>query len=156
MTGLHHEDYTVGRTFETDPVTLDADEITWFAKQYDPQPFHTDPESAKDTVFGGLIASGFQTVAVATGQFISTGAVAETGMGGPGLDDIRWLAPVRPGDSLQTVVTVAEARVSKSKPDRGVVRLSFSVSTDVGEVATFDATILVRCRAAGPAGDSTA
>ncbi|MBS27701.1 MAG: acyl dehydratase [Alphaproteobacteria bacterium] len=156
MTGLYHEDYTVGRVFETSPVTLDADEITWFAKQYDPQPFHTDAESAKGTVFGGLIASGFQTVAVATGQFISTGAVVETGMGGPGLDEIRWIAPVRPGDSLRTVVTVAEARVSKSKPDRGVVRLSFSVSTDAGEVATFYATIMVRCRRAGSAGDSAA
>lgn len=146
MSGLYLEDYTVGRVFETAPVTLEADEIIWFARQYDPQPFHTDPETAKDTVFGGLIASGFQTVAVATGQFIATGAVAETGLGGPGLDDIRWTAPVRPGDTLRTVVEVAEARVTKSDPGRGVVRLAFAVSTDAGEVATFSATIFVRAR----------
>ena len=64
MSGLYLEDYTVGRVFETAPVTLEADEIIWFARQYDPQPFHTDPETAKDTVFGGLIASGWHTGSV--------------------------------------------------------------------------------------------
>ena len=147
MTGWYLEDYTVGRTIETEPVRLDEDEITWFANQYDPQPFHTDAELAKSTVFDGLIASGFQTVAIATGQFIRTGAVDETGLGGPGMDIIRWVAPVRPGDTLSTDVRVIEARATKSDPARGVVRLGFSVSTEAGVVATFEAVVFVKARA---------
>lgn len=147
MSGWYLEDYTAGRKIETAPVRLDEDEIIWFASQYDPQPFHTDRELAKSTVFDGLIASGFQTVAIATGQFIRTGAVDGTGLGGPGLDNIRWVAPVRPGDTLSTEVTVMEARASKSDPSRGVVRLAFSVSTQAGVVATFEAVVFVRSRA---------
>jgi acyl dehydratase len=146
MTGWYLEDYTVGRTIETEPVRLDEDEITWFANQFDPQPFHTDAELAKSTVFDGLIASGFQTVAIATGQFIRTGAVDGTGLGGPGMDIIRWVAPVRPGDKLSTEVTVIEARATKSDPTRGVVRLGFSVSTEAGVVATFEAVVFVKAR----------
>lgn len=147
MTGWYLEDYTVGRTIGTEPVRLDEDEIIWFANQYDPQPFHTDAELAKSTVFDGLIASGFQTVAIATGQFIRTGAVDETGLGGPGMDNIRWVAPVRPGDTLSTEVTVLEARATNSDPSRGVVRLGFSVSTEAGVVATFEAVVFVKARA---------
>ncbi len=147
MTGWYLEDYTVGRNIETEPVRLDEDEIIWFANQYDPQPFHTDAELAKSTVFDGLIASGFQTVAIATGQFIRTGAVDGTGLGGPGMDNIRWVAPVRPGDTLSTEVTVLEARATKSDPTRGVVRLGFSVSTGAGVVATFEAVVFVKARA---------
>jgi acyl dehydratase len=146
MSGLWFEDFAIGRRFETEPVTLEVDEITWFARQYDPQPFHTDARTAEDTVFGGLIASGFQTVAISTGQFIRTGALDGTGMGGPGLDEIRWIAPVRPGDTLHTSVEVAEARPTRSDPGRGVVRLAFNVSTDAGEVATFTATVFLRRR----------
>jgi acyl dehydratase len=148
MSEMYFEDFNVGRRFDCEPVTLDEDEITWFARQYDPQPFHTDAETAKDTVFGGLIASGFQTVAAATGQFIRTGAVDAAGMGGPGLDEVRWTAPVRPGDTLYTAVEVKEARKTRSDPNRGVVRLGFVVSNDDGEVATFDATVFLRCRPA--------
>ena len=76
------DDFTVGRKVETVPVKLEAEEIMWFARQYDPQPFHTDPEAAKDSVFGGLISSGFQTVAVATGQFLRTGILDGSNLGG--------------------------------------------------------------------------
>lgn len=147
MTGLYLEDYTIGRVFETEPVTLEADEIIWFAERHDPQVFHTDPEAAKDSAFGEHVASGFQTVAIATGQFIRTGAVEDTGMGGPGLDEIRWTAPVRPGETLHTRVEVAEARATRSNPGRGVVTLAFTVSTGADPVLTFTATIFVRARA---------
>ncbi|MDE0780300.1 MAG: MaoC/PaaZ C-terminal domain-containing protein [Alphaproteobacteria bacterium] len=146
MSGWYLEDLTIGRRIETAPVTLDAEEIIWFARRYDPQPFHTDIETAKGTVFEGLIASGFQTVAVATGQFIRTGIIEGNGLGGPGLDKIRWVAPVRPGDTLSTVIEVVEARVSKSDPSRGVVRLAFTVSNTVGIVATFETIIMIRAR----------
>lgn len=147
MTGWHLEDFETGRKISTAPLRLDADEIMWFARQYDPQPFHTDTETAKDTVFGGLIASGFQTVAAATGQFIRTGVVDGTGLGGPGMENIRWVAPVRPGDTLSTEIEVTEARASKSDPSRGIVRLAFTVSNDAGVVATFDTIVMVRTRA---------
>ena len=147
MSGLYLEDYTIGRVFETAPVTLEADEIIWFAERHDPQVFHTDPEAAKDSAFGEHVASGFQTVAIATGQFIRTGAVEGTGMGGPGLDEIRWTAPVRPGETLHTRVEVADARATRSNPGRGVVTLAFTVDTESGPVLTFTATIFVRARA---------
>ena len=146
MSGWYLEDLTIGRRIETAPVTLDAEEIIWFARRYDPQPFHTDIETAKGTVFEGLIASGFQTVAVATGQFIRTGIIEGNGLGGPGLDKIRWVAPVRPGDTLSTVIDVVEARVSKSDSSRGVVRLAFVVSNAAGIVATFETIIMIRAR----------
>jgi len=147
MSGLYLEDYTIGRVFKTVPVKLDADEIIWFAERHDPQIFHTDPERAKDSAFGEHVASGFQTVAIATGQFIRTGAVDGTGLGGPGMDKIRWTAPVRPGETLQTQVEVTEARATRSNPGRGVVTVAFAVSTESGPVLTFEATIFVRARA---------
>ncbi len=151
MSGLYLEDYTIGRVFETEPVTLEADEIIWFAERHDPQVFHTDPVRAKDTAFGEHVASGFQTVAIATGQFIRTGAVEDTGMGGPGLDEVRWTAPVRPDETLHTRVEVAEARATRSNPGRGVVTLAFAVTTESGPVLTFTATIFVRARAGAKA-----
>jgi acyl dehydratase len=146
MTGWYLEDFEIGRNIKTEPVRLEAEEIMWFARQYDPQPFHTDRETAKDTVFEGLIASGFQTVAAATGQFIRTGVVDGTGLGGPGMENIRWVAPVRPGNTLSTGIEVTEARASKSDPSRGIVRLAFTVSNDAGVVATFDTIVMVRTR----------
>ena len=100
MGGLFFEDFHVGRQFATEPVTLSEDEIVAFAQKYDPQPIHVDPAVATTSVYGGLIASGFQTIAVAAGQWLRTGQQVGTGLGGPGLRDIRWLAPVRPGDVL--------------------------------------------------------
>ena len=147
MTGWHLEDFEPGRRIETEPVTLDAEEIMWFAKQYDPQHFHTDETTARDSIFGGLIASGFQTVAIATGQLLRTGVLEGTGMGGPGMDTVRWVAPVRPGDTLSTVVEVKDARASKSDPRRGVVTFAVTVSNADGEVATFDAVVFARTRA---------
>lgn len=148
MSGLYLEDYAIGQKFDTEPVTLGADEIIWFAELHDPQMFHTDPEAAKDSAFGEHVASGFQTVAIATGQFIRTGAVHSTGLGGPGMDKIRWLAPVRPGETLSTRVEVLAARATRSNPGRGVVTLGFAVETESGPVLSFEATIFVLRRAA--------
>lgn len=146
MSYWYLDEFEIGRKIETVPVKLEAEEIMWFAGKYDPQPFHTDVEAAKDSIFGGLIGSGFQTVAVATGQFLRTGILDGSNLGGPGLDKIRWVAPVRPGDTLSTVFEVVEARASKSNPSRGIVRLGFTVSTDVGVVATFETIVIVHTR----------
>ncbi len=133
---------------ETAPVTLSADEIIEFARIYDPQTFHTDPEAAKAGPYGGLIASGLQTIAVGFGQFIRLGYFADSSLGGPATDDVDWLAPVRPGDELDTTVEVAEARPSKSKPDRGIVRLKFVMKVGGDPVASFIGTSMLRCRPA--------
>ncbi len=131
---------------ETAPVVLSADEIIEFAQLYDPQTFHTDPEAAKESPFGGLIASGLQTIAVAFGQFIRLGYFAESSLGGPATDDVDWLAPVRPGNELVTTAQVIEARPSQSKPDRGVVRLQFNTVVTGNPVVRFSTTTFLRRR----------
>lgn len=146
MRSLYFEDFHVGRQFETEPVSLSEREILDFAEKYDPQPIHIDPEAAAASIYGGLIASGFQTIALAAGQWLRTGLQEGTGMGGPGLREIRWLAPVRPDDVLRTTVEVADARASRSKPDRGIVQFAYTTRNDREVVATFKAIILVRRR----------
>ena len=149
MPELYFEDFTVGRTFETAPWPLSQDAIIAYARKYDPQPYHTDPAAAERTRFGGLIASGFHSVAIASGQFVRSGILAAAGMGGPGMDDIRWLAPVRPGDVLRTTATVRAARVSQSKPDRGVVTFALETATDAGTVLTLTVTVIIGLRRSG-------
>jgi len=138
------EDFKVGEVLETAPVTLSADEMIEFAKIYDPQTFHTDPEAAKSSPYGGLIASGLQTIAVGFGQFIRLGYYAESSLGGPATDDVNWLAPVRPGDQLHTNVEVLEVRPSKSKPDRGILRFKINMAVDEVPVANFVCTSFLR------------
>ena len=146
MSGLYLEDFHVGRLFTTEPVRLNENEMVAFAEKYDPQPIHTDKAAAEQSIYGGLIASGFQTIAVGAGQWLRTGLQEGTGMGGPGLRDIRWLAPVRPGDVLHTSVEVADARLSRSKPDRGIVQFVYTMRNDSEIVATFKAIILLKSR----------
>ncbi len=146
MSGLYFEDFHIGRQFATEPVSLSEQEIVAFAEKYDPQPIHIDQAAAERSIYGGLIASGFQTIAVAAGQWLRTGLQEGTGMGGPGLREIRWLAPVRPGDVLHTTVEVADARASRSKPDRGIVQFAYTMRNDSEVVATFKAIILVKRR----------
>ena len=97
-------DFVVGEVIETSPVSLSSDEIIEFAKSYDPQKFHTDPEAAKFSPYEGLIASGLQTIAVAFGQFIRLGYIRDSSLGGPGIDKVEWLEPVRPDDELNTEI----------------------------------------------------
>jgi acyl dehydratase len=146
MTGLYLEDFYIGRRFVTEPVTLSEEDILKFANKYDPQPFHIDKNIAENSIYGGLIASGFQTIAVGAGQWLRTGLQEETGMGGPGLRDIRWLAPVRPEDTLETTVEIANSRESISKPDRGLVWFSYTMRSNNEVIATFTAIIIIKKR----------
>src|SRR3546814_9800749 len=95
---------------------------------YDPQPFHLDKEAAAEGPFNGLIASGFQTLAVAFRIFYQANVINACSMGSPGLDELRWLRPVRPGDTLKVTATVREKRPSKSKPDRGSPLMDYVVT----------------------------
>jgi acyl dehydratase len=130
---LYFEDFKPGDRFESAGLTVSEALIIEFARFYDPQLFHTDPEAAKAMVYGGLIASGIQTVAITFKLFLETGSLAACSLGSPGLDDIRWKIPVRPGDTLRVLAEVLEARASTSKPDRGVVRLLYTTLNQRGE-----------------------
>lgn len=149
MATRYLEDFEVGEIIAAPPVTLRAADIIEFAKLYDPQTFHTDPEAAKSGPFGGLIASGLQTMPLAFGQFIRLGYLVESSLGGPATDDVEWLAPVRPDEELTTTVEVLEVRPSRSKPDRGVLRLQFNMNMAGSPVVRFASTIFLRRRPAG-------
>src|SRR5580658_11248563 len=112
-------------------VSVDQAEIISFARQFDPQPFHVDPVAAAAGPFGGLIASGWHTAALAMRLLVDNYLSAEASLGGAGADEIRWPYPVRPGDTLRVRATVVESRRSLSKPDRGIVKtLAEAVNQD--------------------------
>jgi acyl dehydratase len=146
---LYFEDFAPGDEFHTPGVTLTEAEIIDFALRFDPQPFHLDAEAARATIFGGLIASGFHTAALTFRLFLQTNALAAASLGSPGIDELRWLRPVRPGDTIRAVVQVVEARPSTSKPDRGVVTVKYTTVNQRGEpVLTMLSRQLVRRRPA--------
>jgi len=128
------DDLSPGLSFTTPGVTLSEAEIIDFAWRYDPQSFHLDANAAAGSPYGGLIASGFQSLAVCFRLFIQSGILAESSLGSPGIDELRWLAPVRPGDTLHCEVEVLEVRPSRSKPDRGIARLRYQAVNQRPEV----------------------
>jgi acyl dehydratase len=130
---LWFEDFVVGRRFLSAGHTITEAEILDFARRFDPQPFHVDPEAARASPYGGLIASGIQTIALTFRLFLDTSALASTSLGSPGLDEVRWRLPVRPGDTLRVAAEVTGARRSASKPDRGVVTIRYEARNQHGE-----------------------
>ena len=121
------DDFAAGERFVTGETVLDEAEIVAFARQFDPQPIHVDAESATAGPYGGLIASGFQTMALGFRLFHDLGLLGEACIGGPGIDNVRFHRPARPGDRIHAIATVAEARPSRSKPDRGYLRMAYEV-----------------------------
>jgi len=121
--GLRYfEDFAEGETVDLGTFTYTADEIVDFARKYDPQPMHADPEAARSSIYGGLIASGWQT-ATSYMRLLVDGIMRESdSLGSPGIDNLRWVIPVRPGDVLRARFMVLEARLSNSRPDWGIVR----------------------------------
>ena len=134
MDSRYLDDLFPGQHFKTPGITLTEADIIDFALRYDPQPFHLAANAAANSPYGGLIASGFQSLALCFRLFIQSGMLAESSMGSPGIDELRWLAPVRPGDTLHTEIEVIEVRPSKSKPDRGIARLRYHAVNQRGEV----------------------
>jgi len=126
MTTLYFEDFKVGDRFESPGATVTEGQIIDFAMHYDSQPFHMNVEAAKNSIYGGLIASGIHTIAITFRLFLMTGVISESNLGSPGFDDLRWLRPVRPGDTLRAVGEVLEIIPSASKPDRGIIRFRYS------------------------------
>ena len=147
MADKYFDDFEIGERVVTPGVTLTESLIIDFALRYDPQPFHIDAEAAKASNFAGLIASGFQTFALAFRMVLETGVFRACGMGSPGCDELRWLKPVRPGDTLHSELEVIEKTPSRSKPDRGMIRIKYRVKNQRGEdVLAFMSLQLARRR----------
>ncbi len=137
------DDYSVGEVFEVPEERLVTEErIVEFAREFDPQPFHIDPDAAASSIYGGLIASGWHTGSVLMKLLTST--LGPSSLGSPGCDKLRWTAPVRPGDRLTLRVTVLDARPSSSKPDRGVLRYFNELRNQRDEVVmTLESTMFL-------------
>jgi acyl dehydratase len=152
MPTIHLDDFAPGQIHRLGRRTLTRDEIVAFARDWDPQAFHLDEDAAAGTIYGGLIASGWHTACVFMRLFADGLLNRAAAMGSPGIDELRWLKPVRPGDTLEARLEVLEVRPSRSKPDRGIVRLrSVLTNQDGEEVLSFVGNVMFRRRAAaGP------
>ena len=134
----HLEDFQPGDVIELGSYRFDKDEIVDFGRRFDPQPFHTDEVAAKASSFGGLVASGWHTIAVLMRLMVETYIGGTESFGSPGIDEIRWLQPVRPGDTIRGRATILEVVPSRSKPDRGHTLTRSEAFNQKGElVATF-------------------
>ena len=143
----YFEDYEPGAVYEFGDITVDEEEMISFARQYDPQVFHTDPRAAAKTMFGGLIASGWLTAALAMRLIVDHYLSHAASLGSPGIDEVRWLKPVRPGDRLSVRINILEARRSHKKPDRGTVIALVEVINQKSEVVmSWKGINIIRCR----------
>lgn len=141
------EDYQPGSVYDLGTIAVTESEIIEFARQFDPQYFHIDPQKAVASRFGGIVASGWHTVCLAMRLFVDHYLSHVASLASPGVDDIRWPAPVRPGDVLNVRVTVLEARPSRSKPDRGIVRAKLEALNQSEElVLSLSAVSFLGCR----------
>jgi acyl dehydratase len=147
MSDRYFDDFQVGDRFASRGITVSESQMLDFALRYDPQPFHIDKEAAVDTPYGGLIASGFQTLSLAFRAFYDADVIKTCSLGSPGFDVLRWLKPVRPGDTLRAEATVKSTRASTSRPDRGILHMDYQVKIQTGEVVmTFTGIHLLRRR----------
>ena len=141
------EDYVPGAVHDLGSVVVDEQEVIAFAQQFDPQPFHLDKDQAKRSAFGGLIASGWHTACMAMRLIVDRYLSEVSSEGSPGIDELRWLQPVRPGDQLSERVTILDARLSRSRPERGIVRSKIETLNQSDEVVMhMTSTIFIRRR----------
>ena len=132
--GNFFEDFEVGQVYETGTQTLDEQEIIEFGLKYAPVPYHTDPEAAKETSFGTLVAAGYQTAAVTFGLFARTGALSLSGMGSPGVDKLRWKRPVKAGDTLHARAHIVEVSPAEKEGGRDGVRIRYDTLNQNDEI----------------------
>jgi acyl dehydratase len=137
------DDFSAGFTFTSATARVDADQITRFAAEFDPQPFHLDDGAARTTIFGGLAASGWHTAAITMKLMVESDFKPAGGIIGVGFDELRWPKPVRPGDELHVEGEVLEVRVSKSNPRQGLIKVRSSTINQNGEVVQFSIGNLV-------------
>lgn len=150
MTTKHFEDFAVGDIWESRPHRMEEAEMQAFARTYDPQPMHTDPEAARTGPHGAIIASGWQVAALSLKLFVESGGYGDTPVFGLGTDELRWTKPVRAGDVLRFRRETVELRRSKSNPTRGIVRTRISaVNQDGDEVMSMVSTGMIAARTTG-------
>jgi acyl dehydratase len=143
----YFEDYLPGAVHEFGSIAVGEAEIIEFARNFDPQAFHIDPEAAKLSAFGGLIASGWHTASLTMRMLVDHYISRSASLGSPGVDEVRWRKPVRPGDTLSVRVTVTESKLSRSKPGQGTVRSYVETLNQNREVVmTWKGMGLIRCR----------
>jgi len=141
------EDYEVGQKFPLGSTSFTEQEIVEFGRQYDPQSFHVDRDAAAQSMFGGLIASGWHVTAKLMRLFVDNYVDQRTALGSPGVDEVRWLKPVRPGDTLNALVECAGKVPSKSRPEMGIIHEQWRATNQKGElVMTLKGTNMVRRR----------
>jgi acyl dehydratase len=147
----YFEDYVPGSIHEFGSILVTEKDIVNFALRYDPQVFHINPKAARETTFGGLIASGWHTAAAANRLIIDHYLSHVASLGSPGADELRWFKPVRPDDALSVRVIIIESRRSQSKPDRGIVRSIVEVTNQNQEVVmSWKGVNILRCRQTYP------
>lgn len=133
MTERYLDDFTVGQTFRSGRLQIDEEQITRFASEFDPQPFHLDDKAARDTMFRGLAASGWHTAALTMRLLVEGELKPAGGIVGAGIDELRWPRPVRPGDELRVESEVLEVRPSKSRPEQGMIKVRSTTLNESGE-----------------------
>jgi acyl dehydratase len=144
------EDFTVGQTIDMGSYQVSREEVLEFAQRYDPQPFHVDDGAAQQSIYGGLIASGWHTCAITMRLMCDGYLLDSASLGSPGIDMLRWLKPVRPGDTLRAQMTVLESRPSSSRSDRGTIKSKWEVFNHHGElVMTMEGVGMFRRRQPG-------
>ena len=131
---VYLEDFEVGQTSDVGSFSMEKDEIIEFASRYDPQPFHIDEAAAQQSPFGGLIASGWHTCAKLMRTMCDAYLLKAAGAGSPGIENISWIKPVRPGDVISVIRTTEKVNPSRSKPDRGMVLSSYTLTNQKGEL----------------------
>jgi len=136
------DDFAVGQVYEFGDELVDEAEMLGFSRRFDPQAFHVDAEAARHTIYGGLIASGWHTGALMMRMMVQHYIPAQSSMGSPGFDELRWLQPVRAGDRLRARLEITAVRRSSSKPDRGVV-------SQVLELINQHGAVVMRCLGMG-------
>ncbi len=146
---MFFDDLPVGFRFQTGSRTLPLEAITEFARLWDPQPFHLDADAAAASPYGGIIASGFQTMLTSFTQTLEAGIWNEASMGSPGMTDVQWLRPVRPDDTLSTRAEVVASVPSASRPDRGRTTIAYEVVNQDGEAVMRYTAIHILRRKAG-------
>lgn len=149
---LHWEDFSPGLTAECGSTTVEREAVLDFARRFDPQPFHVDEQAAEASVFGGLSASGWHSCAIAMRLMCDGYLLRSTSQGSPGIDELRWLKPVRPGDTLSLRMTVLESRPMRSKPHLGLVQQLWELRNQSGDlVLTMKGWVMFGRREPGPA-----
>jgi acyl dehydratase len=149
MSKRYFEDFTVGMVIEHGPRLVTREEIVAFAAEFDPQPMHLDEEAARASILGGLAASGWHTCCLLMRMACDSFVLDSSSMGAPGIDEVKWLKPLRPGTHITLRTTVLDTRVSNSRPEMGFVKVRMDVRGDEGDPIMTLTTSMIMGRRGG-------